>query len=121
MAKWPPDLLHLWQTFTLSGELDPQHPPATVLEAYTQVAEIQARHLREVVQDIQPDVTALFAESEDSLLPVNLRQKLAVCARCGAGDLEHFYTAKRTGKVLCRTCYEWQGTRLVHNKGRTDG
>ena len=66
MANWPPDLLHLWHTFTLSGELDAQHPPATVLDAYTQVAEIQARHMREVVQDIQQDVTALIAESEDT-------------------------------------------------------
>ena len=106
MADWPPDLLHLWNRFTLSGELDPPHPPATVWDAYTQVAGIQARHLREVAQDIQQDVTALIAEGEDALLPVNLRLKLAVCARCGAGDLEHFYTAKRSGKVLCQACYQ---------------
>ena len=105
MAKWPPDLLHLWHTFTVSGELDAQHPPATVWEAYDQVIEIQARHLREAMQDTQPDVTALIAESEDELLPVNLRRTLAVCARWGANDLEHFYTGKRTGKVLCPACY----------------
>ena len=106
MTNWPPDLLHLWHTFTVSGELDPHHPPATVLDAYHQVIEIQARHLREAMQDTQPDVTALIAESEDALVPVNLRRTLAVCARCGVGNLEHFYTGKRTGKVLCPACYE---------------
>ena len=84
MANWPPDLLHLWHRFTVSGELDPHHPPATVLDAYDQVTAIQARHLREVVQDIQQDVTAVIAESEDALVPVNLRRTLAVCARGGA-------------------------------------
>ncbi len=44
----------------------------------------------------------------DALLPVNLRRTLAVCAKCGAGDLEHFYTGKRTGKVLCPACFERQ-------------
>ena len=73
---------------------------------YNQVIEIQAQHLREVAQDIRQDLGCLVEESEDELLPVNLRRTLAVCAQCGAGDLEHFYTAKRTGKVLCQACYE---------------
>ena len=106
MTDWPPDLLHLWHRFTLSGEVDPHHPPATVQEAYNQVVEIQARHMREVVQDIQQDVACLVEESEDTLLPVNLRRKLAVFARCGVGNLEHFYTGKRSGKILCPACHQ---------------
>ena len=62
------------------------------------------------MQELQTNVDALIAESEDALLPVNLRRTLAVCAKCGAGDLEHFYTAKRTGKVLCQACYARQVT-----------
>ena len=64
---------------------------------------------------------ALIAESEDALLPVNLRRTLAVCTRCGAGDLEHFYTGKRIGKVLCPACYERQGKRRVHTKSHHHG
>ncbi len=30
----------------------------------------------------------------------------ATCARCGAGDLEHFYTSKRDGRTLCVACFE---------------
>ena len=28
------------------------------------------------------------------------------CARCGAGDLEHFYTSKRNGNTLCTDCFQ---------------
>ena len=47
-----------------------------------------------------------LADDEEELLSANLRRTLAVYARCGAGDLEHFYTGKRTGKVLCPTCHQ---------------
>ncbi len=68
------------------------------------------------MQELQTNVDALMAESDEEMLPVNLRRKLAVCARCGVGDLEHFYTAERTGKVLCPTCHQrWhpQGAALA--------
>ncbi len=58
-----------------------------------------------VVQELQTNVDALMAESVDALVPVNLRRTLAVCARCGAGDLEHFYTSKRDGRTLCAGCF----------------
>ncbi len=32
-------------------------------------------------------------------------RKLAICARYGAGELEHFYTSKRNGKVLYAGCF----------------
>ncbi len=115
MSDWPPDLQQLWNTFARSGEVDAQHPPATVQEAYNQVVEVQVRHMQEAMQD----VACLVAESE--LLPVNLRRKLAVCARCGAGDLEHFYTAKRTGRTLCAACFH-QGVEqgLAQNPASAD-
>ena len=47
-----------------------------------------------------------LTDDEEELLSANLRRTLAVCARCGATDLEHFYTGKRTGKVLCPTCHQ---------------
>ena len=106
MADWPDDLLWQWNKFAVTGEVDSEHPPATAEEAHSLLVEVQLRQMQEVAQELQTNVEALIAESEDELLPVNLRRKLAVCATCGAGDLEHFYTGKRTGKVLCPACYE---------------
>ncbi len=62
-----------------------------------------------------------LADDEEELLSANLRRTLAVCAKCGAGDLEHFYTAKRTGKVLCPACYERRGERRVNTKSHHHG
>ncbi len=106
MADWSPDLLRWWNKFAVTGAVDSQHPPATAQEAHRLLMEIQLRQMQEVVQELQTNVDALLAESDDELLPVNLRRTLAVCAKCGAGKLEHFYTAKRTGKVLCQACYQ---------------
>ncbi len=108
MADWPDELLRWWNKFALMGEVDSQHPPATAREAHRLLMEIHLRQMQEVVEELQANVGALIAESDDELLPVNLRRTLAVCAKCGAGDLEHFYTGKRTGKVLCQACYERQ-------------
>ena len=106
MADWPDNLLCWWNKFAITGEVDSQHPPATAQEAHRLLMEIHLRQIQEVVQELQTNVDALVAESEDELLPMNLRRKLAVCARCGAGDLEHFYTAKRRGKTLCAGCFQ---------------
>ncbi len=115
MADWPDALLWQWNKFAITGAVDSQHPPATAQEAHRLLVEIQLRQMQGVVQELQTNVDALMAESDDELLPVNLRRTLAVCARCGAGDLEHFYTAKRTGKVLCAACHQRQATRSHHN------
>ncbi len=96
----------LWNKFALSGEVDARNPPVTVQEAYNQVVEIQLRHMGEVMEELNEDVNAFMAESEDGLRDANLRRKLAVCTECGARDLEHFYTSKQGGSMLCPTCYQ---------------
>ncbi len=52
----PDALLHLWNKFSLSGEVDGSNPPATMREAYNQVVAIQLRHMREAVEEINDDV-----------------------------------------------------------------
>ncbi len=106
MVGWPDDLLWQWNKLAVTGEVDSQDPPATAQEAHHLLVEVQLRQMQGVAQEMQINVDALIAESDDGLLPVNLRRKMAVCARCGASDLEHFYTAKRTEKVLCSACYQ---------------
>ncbi len=66
------------------------------------------------------DRTHDFADDEEEY-PAELARRLATCARCGATDLEHFYTADRTGKVLCPACYEQQVTRIANTKSRNNG
>ncbi len=106
MADWSPDLYRWWNKFSLTGDVDADHPPATAREAHHLLIEAQLRQMQEVAQELQTNVDALMAESEDALLPVNLRRKLAVCAQCGARNLEHFYTAKRSGRTRCEACFQ---------------
>ncbi len=83
MANWPNELLRWWNKFAVTGEVDSQNPPATAQEAHRLLVEVQLRQMQEVVQELQTNVDALMAESEDALLPVNLRRTLAVCASVG--------------------------------------
>ena len=99
----------LWNKFALRGEVDARNPPATVQEAYNQVVEILLRHMGQVTEEINKDVNAFMAESENELLDPNLRRKLAVCTECGARHLEHFYTSKRSGATLCEGCFQRRG------------
>ncbi len=117
MADWPDELLRWWNKFAVTGEVDSQHPPATAREADHLLVEVQLRRMQGVVQELQANVDALIAESEDALLPVNLRRTLAVCARCGAGDLENFYRSKRGGRTLCAGCFEQRVERGLERKG----
>ena len=43
---------------------------------------------------------------DEELMLAELTPTRAMCAKCGAGDLEHFYTSKRGGRTLCAGCFE---------------
>ncbi len=102
----PDALLRLWNKFALHRGLDANNPPATIEEAYRQVIALQLGHVAYLLEDIYRDANALVAE--EGLLDANAQQAGAVCARCGAGDLEHFYTSKRRGTMLCEACFQRQ-------------
>ncbi len=104
-ADAPIELLCLWYKYALRGDLDSHNPPATFEEAYTQVVEAQLREMQAVAQDMCEHAEALMAEEEE-LVDGNLRRTLAVCAKCGAKRLEHFYTSKRDGRMLCGICFQ---------------
>ena len=36
----------------------------------------------------------------------------ALCAGCGAHDLEHFYTSRREGETLCADCFRMRVERV---------
>ncbi len=97
IASWPRHLQESWRDCAERGEVDGHTPPTSVVEAYLQVAEARGRRLAGIPWgDGRHDLA-----DDEELTPTR-----ATCARCGAGDLEHSYTAKWTGKVLCSACHQ---------------
>ncbi len=95
----PDSLLHLWNKFSLSGEVDAQNPPATMREAYNQVLAIQLRHMREGVQAINEDVQHLL--DLDGPRP-------PTCCVCGASPLTKYVASLYNGATYCPGCVEQQ-------------
>ncbi len=93
----PDALLHLWNKFALSGDLDGSTPPATMQEAYNQVVAIQLRQMREGVQAINEDVQHLL--DVDGPGP-------PTCCVCGASPLIKYVASLHTGATYCPACVE---------------
>ncbi len=100
-ADWPRHLQASWHDCAERGEVAGDNPPTSIVEAYLIVAQVRVRRLAGIPWG---DGTHALADDEESLL-ADLTPTRATCARCGAGDLEHFYTSKRTGKFLCPVCH----------------
>ncbi len=101
-TTWPRHLQASWRDCVERGEVDGHTPPTSIVEAYLQVAEARGRRLAGIPWG---DGRHDLADDEELML-AELPPTRATCARCGAGDLEHFYTAKWTGKVLCSACHQ---------------
>ncbi len=101
-TTWPRHLQASWRDCAERGEVAGHTPPTSVVEAYLMVAEAQGRRLAGIPwgdgrHDLADDEELMLAE----LMPTR-----TTCARCGAGELEHFYTSKRNGKRLCTDCFQ---------------
>ncbi len=90
----------LWHKFALRGELAPHSPPATVREAYNQVVAVQLKEMGETVEAIEADIRNAEADMLASAGPPDQ----ATCARCGAGPLTRYLTARDTGATYCPEC-----------------
>ncbi len=101
-ASWPSHLQESWGDCTARGEVDAHNPPASIVEAYLQVAEARVRRLAGIPWG---DRTHDLAD-DDEEYPAEFARRLATCAACGARDLEHFYTCKRDGRTLCAACFQ---------------
>ncbi len=100
-ADWPRHLQESWRDCAERGGVDGDNPPTSIVEAYLIVAQVRVRRLAGIPWG---DGTHDLADDEELML-AELPPTRATCARCGAGDLEHFYTSKRTGKILCPVCH----------------
>ena len=83
--------------------MDAQHPPVSIVDAYLQVAEARVRRLAGIPWG--DGIHDLTDEDEEELLGTALGGKLPGCARCGAGELEHFYASTIDGCRLCADCF----------------
>ncbi len=100
-GDWPCHLQASWRDCVERGEVDGQNPPTSTVEAFLQVAEARVRRLAGIPWG---DGTHDLGVDEESLL-ADLTPTRATCARCGAGNLEQFYTSKRDGRTLCAVCF----------------
>lgn len=105
-ADWPPELLRLWHHFVRRGELDSHNPPTTAWEAWNQVIEVQARHLREAIEGKKD----LFKDwqAEDRLIFVSNAEP-GVCVACGKPGLVKSYRKRAFAKGLCGDCSQRRG------------
>ena len=86
----PIDLLCLWNQYALRGLLDSRNPPATIRA-------LQLKRMRETAEAICTDLRLLEADMLASQGP----PPAATCARCGAGSLTRYVTARETGATYC--------------------
>ncbi len=101
IASWPRHLQESWRDCVERGEVDARNPPATIVEAYLQVAEARVRRLAGIPWG---DRTHDLAD-DDEEYPAEFARRLATCAACGARDLEHFYPSTIDGGRLCTDCF----------------
>ncbi len=97
----PGHLHQLWRTCAEPGDVDANNPLTSIVEAYLLVAEARVQRLGGI-----PWGDGEHADEEEDDHAAEVIQHFATCAACGAGNLEHFYTSKRRGKMLCPTCYD---------------
>ncbi len=97
-----PDVKALWDDLAQRHQLDVHRKAASLFQAFNRTADGLARTLAE----LEARCAALTEQwrAEDQAL--RLSRVRPVCAKCGAKDLEHFYTAKGTGRTLCAACFE---------------
>ncbi len=96
-----PDVKALWDDLAQRHQLDPHRKAASLFQAFNRTADELARTLA----DLEARCTALTEQwrAEDQVL--RLSRVRPVCAKCGATNLEHFYSSKRDGRTLCATCF----------------
>ena len=106
-ASWPRHIQASWRDCVKRGDVDGDNPPMSIVEAYLIVAQMRVRQLAGIPWG---DGTHDLAGDEESLL-ADLTPTRATCARCGATNLEHFYSSKRDGRTLCAGCFQRRAER----------
>ncbi len=112
-ASWPRHLQASWRECAERGEVDGDNPPESLIDAYLLVAEVRTKRLSGIPWG---DGTRDLGDDEESLL-TDMTPTRTTCGRCGARELEHFYTSKRNGKTLCSDCFQYRVKRRMARRG----
>ncbi len=100
-TSWPRHLQAVWRDCAERGEVNPHNPPTSIVEAYLQVAAAQRRRLA----GIPWGDPAESSRDEEEEIAEGCTSHV-ICSACGATNLEHFYTAKRTSWTLCAARFQ---------------
>jgi len=93
----PVPLRHLWKDLYRRHQGEGDKPVHSRFQLFKRVADDLAHAL------LQIDSEAL---TEWDQLRGSSTVVGALCAGCGAHDLEHFYTSRREGETLCADCFQ---------------
>lgn len=98
------DSIHsLWETLARCHQDAPDNPAANPFQVFNRTADDLARALA----DPSPGTSGLSdVWSTRGRSGASSQVGPAACADCGASDLEHFYTSKWGGEVLCPGCFQ---------------
>ena len=99
----PVTLQRLWKDLYRRHQGDGDKPVPSRFQLFKRVADDLAHAL------LQIDSEAL---TEWDQLRGSSTIVGAVCAGCGAHDLEHFYTSRREGETLCADCFRMRVERV---------
>lgn len=99
----PVTLQRLWKDLYRRHQGDGDKPVPSRFQLFKRVADDLAHAL------LQIDSEAL---TEWDQLRGSSTVVGALCAGCGAHDLEHFYTSRREGETLCADCFRMRVERV---------
>lgn len=91
------DLKVLWDELARRHRNSPGRPRPSGFQLFNRVADDLARTLPQIDAEALRELDQLRGSCSGSP---------AICSRCGAGNLQHFFTSWRTGEMLCATCFQ---------------
>jgi hypothetical protein len=99
----PVTLQRLWKDLYRRHQGDGDKPVPSRFQLFKRVAD----HLAHALLQIDSEALTEWDQLRGSSTIVG-----AVCAGCGAHDLEHFYTSRREGETLCADCFRMRVERV---------
>lgn len=90
------DLQVLWDDLARRHKSTPGQPKPSGFQLFNRVADELARTLPQIAAEALRELDQLQGSFSGSP---------AICTGCGAANLQHFYTSKVQGEMLCATCF----------------
>ena len=98
------DLGSLWEELAGRHRRDPSKPPPSRFQLFNRTADDLAGRLARDASER----SALPGAHQEGAHSFTALVSRPACDQCGAEDLEHFYTCRRTRRTLCARCFQIQ-------------